>query len=303
MKNLNYYTSKGIYGEDVFSYFISTLRPSIQVWDYFVNWEKVHLNLHEIKFELNILNSLIGSTNIEKDFIKLIKKYPEIIKVFPFLLAVREDKLKILKNYKSKDFSYINFDFKKEKINHIEAREYLEFFKSSCLIDLFNDKKINNLPDYMLGIEVGLNANGRKNRGGKLMESIVEIFISEHCQKNPNLSYLSQATPKKINKEWGINVKYEKSARNFDFAIYNQYQLFLVETNFYNGGGSKLKSVCGEFKTLFNELKKQNIQFIWITDGLGWKTVKRPLEETFKNNDYIINIDMLKNEVLNEVIP
>ena len=254
--------------------------------------------------ELNILNSLIGSTNIEKDFLKLIKKYPEIIKVFPFLLAARADKLKILKNYKSKDLSYMNFDFKKEKINHIEARKYLEFFKSSYLINLFNDKRITNFQDYMLGIEVGLNANGRKNRGGKLMESIVEIFISEHCQKNSHLSYLSQATPKKINKEWGINVNYEKSARSFDFAIYNKLknQLFLVETNFYNGGGSKLKSVCGELKILFNELNKQNIQFIWITDGLGWKTAKRPLEETFNNNDYIFNIDMLNNGILNEVI-
>ena len=117
----------------------------------------------------------------------------------PVLLAVREDKLKILKNYKSQ------VDFQKEKINHIEALQYLEFFKLSQLINLFNDKKIQNLQDYMFGIEVSLNANGRKNRGGKLMESIVEIFISEHCQKKSHLSYLSQATPKKINKEWGID--------------------------------------------------------------------------------------------------
>lgn len=302
MKKLNYY--KGICKEDILSYFISTCRPSIKIWDYFVDWDKIHLNLCAIKFEINILNSLIGSAHFEKDFIKLIKKYPKMIKVFPFLLAIREDKLKILKNYKSKDLSYINFDFKKEKINNIEARKYLEFLKSSSLINLFKDKKITNWQDYMLGIEVGLNANGRKNRGGKLMESIVEVFIAEHCQKNYHLSYLSQATPKKINKKWGINVHYEKSARSFDFAIYNKLknQLFLVETNFYNGGGSKLKSVCGEFKILFNELKKQKIQFIWITDGLGWKTAKRPLEETFHNNDYILNINMLNMGVLNDII-
>ena len=307
MKKLNYYIHKGICEKEIFNYFISTLRPSIQVWDYFINWDKVNLKHHSVMFELNILNSLIESDNIEKDFIKLIKKHPEIIKVFPLLLAVREDKLKILKNYKSKDLSYLNFDFKKEKYREtmeIEARKYLEFIKSSHLINLFNEKKIKNFQDYLLGIEVGLNANGRKNRGGKLMESIVEVFISEHCQKNSNLSYLSQATPKKIKKEWEINVNYEKSAKSFDFAIYNKLknQLFLVETNFYNGGGSKLKSVCGEFKILFNELKKQNIQFIWITDGWGWKTTKRPLEETFNNTDFILNLNMLKNEILNEII-
>ena len=130
MKNLNYYIHKGICSGNVFNYFISTLRPSIKEWGYFVNWEKVHFNLHAIKFELNLLNSLIESTNVEKDFIKLIKKYPKIIKVFPLLLAVREDKLKILKNYKNKDLSYMDFDFLKEKINDIEARKYFEFFKS-----------------------------------------------------------------------------------------------------------------------------------------------------------------------------
>lgn len=103
MKKLNYYTRKGICKKDVFSYFLSTFQPSIQVWDYFVNWDKVNFNLHAIKYELDILNSLIGSANIEKDFVQLIKKYPKIIKIFPFLLAVRKDKLKILKNYKSKD--------------------------------------------------------------------------------------------------------------------------------------------------------------------------------------------------------
>ena len=104
----------------------------------------------------------------------------------------------------------MDFDFKKEKINHIEAIKYLEFFKSSYLINLFNYRKIKNLKDYMLGIEVGLNTNGRKNRGGKLMESIVEVFISEHCQKKSHFSYLSQATTKKINKKWGISVNYKK---------------------------------------------------------------------------------------------
>ena len=84
MKKLNYYTSQGICSKDVFNYLISTFRPSIQVWDYFVNWNKIELNIQAIKYELNILNSLIGSPHLEKDFIKLIKKNPKIIKVFLF---------------------------------------------------------------------------------------------------------------------------------------------------------------------------------------------------------------------------
>lgn len=95
----------------------------------------------------------------------------------------------------------------------------------------------------------------------------------------------------------------DKSERSFDFAVYNprSNKIKLFETNFYNGGGSKLKAVCGEFRSLYDELKRQNIEFIWITDGLGWHTAKRPLEETYNHNDYVFNLSMLEDGALNEL--
>jgi hypothetical protein len=95
----------------------------------------------------------------------------------------------------------------------------------------------------------------------------------------------------------------DKSSRSFDFAVYNprNKSLKLIEVNFYNGGGSKLKAVCGEFKSLYNELKKQNIDFIWITDGEGWKTTLRPLEETYNNNEYVFNLNMLETGILEKL--
>ena len=300
MKYLKYYKDKNIKEEDMFNYFVKNLRDSIKTWNYFIDWNKVFKGLNNVKIALNLLNSLIGSKKLKDEFIELITNYPEIITAFPILIAVRDNELKIIKDYENLDLSYIEFQFKKkEEISQKKALEYYNFFNKSGLVELFS--KTGNLVDYVLGVEVGLDSNGRKNRGGKLMENVVEVFISKFCEKN-NLEYLKEATAHSIKKKWNFDVKFDKSSRRYDFAIYKNNQLYLFETNFYNGGGSKLKSVCGEFKVLSNELKKQNINLIWITDGLGWQSTLRPLEETFNNNDYIFNLKMLEDDVLEEVI-
>ena len=134
------------------------------------------------------------------------------------------------------------------------------------------------------------------------MEDIVEVFVKEFCEEK-GFRYLAQANSQKIKNEFGITIEVDKSSRSFDFVIFNSEtnEIKLIETNFYNGGGSKLKAVCGEFITLFNELKRQDIDFIWITDGLGWQTTKRPLEETYNHNEYVFNLNMLENNILNEL--
>lgn len=302
MKYLNYYKNKKIEEEKVFTYFVEALRDSIKTWDYFINWTKVNGNLKKLKISLNLLNSLIGSKDLKKEFIELFITYPEIANALPSLLAIRENNLKLLKDYKKLNLDYILFDFKKkEKISTEEALNYYIFIEKTGLINLFLNNNITNFVDYVFGVEVGLDSNGRKNRGGTLMENIVEVFVLNFCNKN-KLEYLTQADSKKIKNKWGFEVKFDKSSRRYDFAIYSKKRLYLIETNFFNGGGSKLKSVCGEFKNLHNELNKQGIELIWITDGLGWKTTLRPLEETFKNNDYIFNLKQLEEGILNEII-
>ncbi len=291
--------------EKLFDSFMKNLKPSIKVWDYFVNWDKVNVNFDKVKIELNLLNSLLDSNNLEKDFINLIMKYPSVVKILPILLAVRDSELKIINNYENQDLSFETFDFRdQETIDDKLAKKYFRYLENTKLISLFSNKKIRNFADYVLGVEVGLDSNGRKNRGGTLMEDIVEVFIKKFSSEHEEIEYLSQATPNRIQIEWGYEVKFDKSARSFDFAIYNKTskKIFLIETNFYNGGGSKLKSVCGEFANLFNELQKQNIELIWITDGEGWRTTKRPLEETFKNNNHVLNLEMLENDILANIV-
>jgi len=279
-----------------FSELSNTFKSSIKTWDYFVNWKKVFDNLSDLEISLNKLNYLLGKKDLKKEFGNLFRFEPDVVKALPVLLAVRENNLEIYdKATKNSDF----FDFTKEENN---ADKYFEFIEKSGLVRLFQENGLKNLVDYVTGVEVGLDSNGRKNRSGFLMEEIVEKFIRSFCEKN-GYEYLSQARATAIKKRWGVDIRVDKSERSFDFALFNPEtrKIKLFETNFYNGGGSKLKAVCGEFYALNDELKSQNVDFVWITDGLGWKTALRPLEETYNHNDYVFNLNMLEADILSEL--
>jgi len=279
-----------------FNNLIATFKSSIKTWDYFVNWKKVFSNSSDLEISLNKLNYLLGKDDLEVEFKKLYSSNPDIVKALPVLLAVRENKLEVFdKITRNSDF----FDFSgKEQ----DPEKYYEFLDKSGLARLFKKDGVKNLVDYVMGVEVGLDSNGRKNRGGSLMEEIVGTFISDFCNKN-GFEYMAQARATNIKSKWGVDVRIDKSERSFDFAVYNpkNKKIKLFETNFYNGGGSKLKAVCGEFKSLYSELKEQNIDFIWITDGLGWNTTKRPLEETYNHNEYVFNLNMLEAGALDKL--
>jgi len=280
-----------------FNNLITTFKSSIKTWDYFVNWKKVFANASELEITLNKLNYLLGKENLKDEFTKLYSSNPDIVKALPVLLAVRERKLEVFdKITKNSEF----FDF---SVTEKSPEKYYEFLEKSGLARLFQKDGVKNLVDYVMGVEVGLDSNGRKNRGGSLMEEIVESFISDFCHKNC-FEYLSQARSTAIKSKWGLDVKVDKSERSFDFAVFNpkNRKIKLFETNFYNGGGSKLKAVCGEFRSLHTELKEQSIDFVWITDGLGWFTTKRPLEETYNHNDYVFNLNMLEDGILDKLV-
>ena len=162
---------------------------------------------------------------------------------------------------------------------------------------------MKNLVDYCFGVEVGFDTNARKNRTGDIMEKLVYKFLEEFCEENNNLQFIEQATQKRIKEFFNYDIKIDKNSRRFDFALFDRTKnkLFLMEVNYYSGGGSKLKATAGEYQYLNDFVKSQNIDFVWITDGKGWLTSLKPLEETFIHNDYVINLDMLKNGVLKEI--
>lgn len=274
-------------------------EKGILLWDYFVNWEKVHKNIKPIEKELNLLNVLIGKENIETEVYNLIKEYPQVTKAFPFLIAFRDTKVSILTDVT--EFLYNDYDFKARVLTDEDCKDLTAFFMKSGLGDLVKDKRVKNLVDYVTGVEVGLDSNGRKNRGGTMMENIVETFVKSACDEL-GLEYMSQATSKKIKAKWNIDVKVDKSTRIIDFAINNNGRLYFIECNFYGTQGSKLKATADEYVGMNRRWTEQGITFIWVTDGAGWKSALNNLREYFDKADYLLNLEMLKNNVLNYII-
>lgn len=284
---------------ELFEEIASSFKNKITQWEYFVNWQKVLQNIKPIEKELNLLNYLIGKKNLYQETVDLLLKYPETIKAIPLLLAIREKSLEVLID--TKDFIYRNFDFSKKSYNEDEIKTFANFILKSGLGELLQDKKIKNLVDYATGVEVGIDSNGRKNRGGTLMENLVGEFVKDTCNEL-QIEYMQQATAKKIKEQWNIDVKIDKSSRIIDFAINNNRKLYFVEVNFYGGGGSKLKSTATEYIRMNEYWNKQGIEFIWITDGAGWKSTLKPLREYFDKADYLLNLEMLKNGILKKIL-
>jgi len=288
--------------DEVFEYLIATLKETITKWDYFVNWTKVLDNINDIEIDLNILNYLIGKNNIKSEFISLLKKQPSIAKLIPILVASRESNYKILTKYGYDEFVYEDYSFKSKKgLTDNEIQKIVCFAIESGFLELLESKRIKNVVDYVIGVEVGLDSNGRKNRTGKLMEDIVEFFVKDLCKRN-GYEYMTQANSRKVEQKWKLKLTVDKSSRKVDFAIYNRKNLYLIETNFYGGVGSKLKSTAGEYRTMFEYWKNDGHKFIWITDGLGWKSTSRPLRETFNYIDCLLNLEMVSKKILEDII-
>jgi type II restriction enzyme len=309
MKNLKYYKKYDLLSsQDVFEYLMLTLKDSIFTWDYFTDFNKSIKHVKDIKDELSKLNSLIGldEDKIDNAFIELIKSFPEVRKALPILIALRPNKFNDTPIID--DFQTLVSENKKDLFNyHIQltseiSSNLLKFFSSSGIKKMLVNKEISNVIDYCIGVEVGMDTNARKNRTGTAMENLLEGYLKGFCD-NSGLQYIRQATKKKILHEWNIEIEVDKIDRRFDFAILNRKnELFLIETNYYSGGGSKLKATAGEYKYLHEWLTRQEITFIWVTDGIGWNTARTALNETFTNNDYVINLRMISDGILEEII-
>ncbi len=288
--------------DEVFDYFISNLTPTNRTWDYFVNWEKVKKNVNQYNIELNILNSLCGSTDIDTDLDKILTKYPQVIKCFPTLLSIRDNAVSIFSIKDNNNFDFEEFNFKVEPSN-IDVEHYKKFLKNSGIINFIIDGTLTSIKDYVFGVEVGLDSNGRKNRSGTINQDIVYKLIKPICNEL-GIKILKEGNQSRIKDEFNIAIPVDKTSRRFDFVLHNPLsnKLVMIETNFYSGGGSKLKSTCGEYIHLQDFLRQNNLDFIWITDGNGWKTTHLPLRETFNHNDYLINLNMIKNGIFKSIL-
>ncbi len=294
-----------------FDKLITTMKDSIFHWGYFVDFNKVHNNVKQIEKELNILNFLLGKTSHTQDILDLIIEYPNIRKALPLLIAVRRSKLNatpILTNGSTGIKSSIFFD---DCLDDDVLHELKLFIEDSGLINIFKDGNIKNLVDYCTGVEVGLDSNARKNRTGQLMEDICFSHLSDMSACDTHLIFLDQVTKSDIKRLFNIDVKTNidsiknnQNDRRFDYIIYNEFtkKLYVFEANYYSSSGSKPNSIAREYRDLYDLLDEQDIEFIWLTDGLGWNQMKNALEQTVNHNKWVVNLSMLEDGILNKIL-
>ena len=298
-----------------FDEWLSKFRPSISSYDYYIDFAKVVRNVDEIKVELNILNSLIGSKNIEEEFEKIVTKYPETLQCVPLLLAVRGNEI-----YAQDEEGAFQYNFK--KMNY-SVEQYKVFMRKTGLFDMIANHLVNNLVDYALGIETGLDSNGRKNRGGHQMEDLVEKYIAA-AGFEKDVNYFKEMYLRDIEEKWNIDLSalsnQGKAAKRFDFVIKTDKMIYGIETNFYGGGdtsvvqvdangnivtvggGSKLNETARSYKMLSQEADTiEGFTFVWFTDGIGWKSARGNLRETFDVMDTIYSIDDMENGVMQKL--
>lgn len=280
-----------------FNEWLTTFRRSIANYAYYVDFAKVHANIENIKIPLNILNSLIGSKNIEEDFEKIVAAYPETLKCIPLLLAVRANEICAM----DADGEF-HYSFTKPNQS---AEQYKVFMRKTGLFDLLQNHIVNNLVDYATGVETGLDSNGRKNRGGHLMEDLVESYIVK-AGFVKDVSYFKEMYIHQIQDKWGVDLSaisnQGKMEKRFDYVVKTSSMIYVIETNFYTGGGSKLNETARSYKTLAGEVDTINgVTFVWFTDGIGWKSARHNLEETFDVMDNIYNIEDMENDIISKV--
>ena len=281
-----------------FAEWLLTFTDSIANYRYYIDFETIYQNAEIYKVELNMMNSLIGSKNIERDFEYLTNKYPEVIKCIPTLLAVRQSEIIILDDEGNK------FEYNFRKMNY-SVEQYKVFMRETGLFDLLENHLVNNLYDYVLGVECGLNSNARKNRGGHLMEDLVEKFIQKAGFKKGE-TYFKEMYLQEIENKWKLDMSFisnqNQSTKRFDFVVKTDNCIYGIETNFYASGGSKLNETARSYKMIAEESNKVvGFEFVWFTDGIGWVSARNNLKETFDNMKNLYNIADMKNGVMKEI--
>lgn len=262
-----------------FNKFMSQLQETNQTLDFFCDFDKISRNVEDIKLSLCMLNSLIGSTNMRKSIETIWNRDKTAFNVMDILIAVRSGgKKKVLDNLGH----CVILD---SLFNSVDG--VIEFLDTTGLTEIFQAKKINNLVDYVFGIETGLDTNARKNRSGHVMEDMVARIFDKNGVKYRQEVYSS---------EWpSITNVLGDDEKRFDFVVKTATKTYLIEVNFYSGGGSKLNEVARSYSDIAPKINSvTGFEFVWITDGIGWKNAKNKLQEAYNIIPSVYNLISIK---------
>ena len=288
--------------------FFDSIIDTNRTYDFFVDWNKIRAKIENdetnLDVKLNILNSLIGNKNFDDKFRSLLLDYPEILPIIPMLIAIRELTFPVIADFYSEKVDIKRFDFSERKLSKQEINEFLEFVQKTRLKLFFTELANRSLMDYYLGIEVGMDTNARKNRSGNVMEKVINHYLDEINQRqNFPFPILKQKTFGFLEKEFNFPVNSDIKNRKADFIIIKDFNKPInIEVNFYTGSGSKPQEIVDAYILRQRELAQNNIDFIWITDGYGWKEQRNQTKKGFKKIDHILNIDFVKKGILEEIL-
>ena len=306
MKRLSIYDSLDLRTDDaVFDYLTSTFHDNLRQWDYFVNWDKALRNAEQLHSYVDKWDVLIGSKDFDSDFRALLASHPGLATTIP-LLVVRDgsgtNQFSIVSETDASNWraGLRHFDFSQPVTTEGQIEMALEFVTRTGVKALFEGSLIARTRDYLLGTEAGLDSNGRKNRGGDAMSTIVGRIL-EDLSAQMGVEFGREMSSAAIEEKWGISLGGVGVGRRFDFVVNSQDRLFAIEVNVYGGGGSKLKATAGEYEGLQEALRGSPLTFIWITEGAGWKGTNRPLRKAFDSIDYVLNLNLIEQGALAEI--
>jgi type II restriction enzyme len=276
-----------------------TLIQTNYTYDFFVNWSKVNKNRDAFKYEVALLKSLKNSSDPSADFRNLLNRYPEVIKVIPILLACRDGIIKVLNSIET-SLQYKNFDFSKRSYEAKEIDDIVNFTANTGLLNMLC--KMDSATDYLLGVEVGLDTNARKNRSGLFLEKMVTETIKELSARNSSLTFIEQKSFGYVEDKHKINIPPTLRDRKFDYAVINKGKATNIEVNFYSGTGSKPSEIVSSYTDRNRVLLSAGWKFVWLTDGMGWKKMRSPLHIGVENINYVINGYLLRKGLLEKII-
>ena len=257
-----------------FNLFMSQLQETNQTLDFFCDFDKISANVSEVEMSLNTLNYLIGKEDLRKGVSEIWQRDPKVFEVLGILIAVRDEGKKPVVD--------ANGNVVLLKSYFESAAKVTEFLQGTGLAEIFQSRRIKNLVDYVFGIETGLDTNARKNRSGHIMEGTVARILSENGIRFRQEVYSSEFSELTV---LGTDEK------RFDFYIETPMKKYLIEVNFYSGGGSKLNEVARAYTDLAPKINSvKGFEFVWITDGIGWRSARNKLEEAYNTIPSVYNL-------------
>lgn len=285
--------------EDICKTLSNTLIETNHTYDFFVNWSKVAQNRDAFKYEAALLKSLRNTTRPIDDLRNLITRYPEVIKVIPILLACRDGIIKVL-NAIEPDVKYKTYYFSKARHTAKEIDDVVEFTEKTGLLSMLC--QMESATDYLLGVEVGLDTNARKNRSGLFLEKMVREVITDLVGRHSDIQWLEQKSFKHVETEFGISPPPSLRDRKFDYVVISKGKATNIEVNFYGGTGSKPGEIVSSYINRGEVLSSAGWEFVWLTDGEGWKSMQSPLRVGVEYIDYVINAYLLQKGILEKII-